>query len=47
MGGSNAGQQHVKEGMLNEIRLYLVPILLGVGIRLFDHINTSGWKTLG
>jgi dihydrofolate reductase len=44
MGGSNSAQQHVKAGLLNEIRLYLVPILLGVGIRLFDHIYTKHIK---
>jgi dihydrofolate reductase len=41
MGGANVAQQYVKAGLLNEIRLHLVPILFGEGIRLFDHIGTE------
>lgn len=36
-GGANAVQQSLKAGILDEIRIHLVPVLLGVGIRLFDN----------
>jgi hypothetical protein len=30
-----------KAGLLDEIHLHLVPVLLGEGIRLFDHLGTE------
>lgn len=33
-------QQCLKAGLLEEIHIDLVPILLGVGIRLFDHLDS-------
>jgi len=41
VGGANVAQQCISAGLLDEIRLHLVPILLGDGIRLFDHIGTK------
>lgn len=37
MGGANIVQQYIKARLLDEIQLHLVPILLGGGIRLFEH----------
>ena len=36
-GGAQTAQQFIKAGLLDEIQLHLVPVLLGVGLRLFDH----------
>jgi dihydrofolate reductase len=37
MGGAEIAQQFMKAGLLDELRLHLVPVLLGDGVRLFDH----------
>jgi dihydrofolate reductase len=37
MGGAETAQQFMKAGLLDELRLHLVPVLLGGGVRLFDH----------
>jgi dihydrofolate reductase len=37
--GSQAAQQCLKAGLLDEIQLSVVPYLLGGGVRLFDHIG--------
>ena len=39
--GSKIVQQCLKAGLLDELQLHLVPILLGSGIRLFDHLDTN------
>lgn len=39
--GSKIVQQCLKAGLLDELQLHLVPILLGTGIRLFDHLGTN------
>jgi dihydrofolate reductase len=41
LGGAHTAQQYIKAGLLDEIRIHLVPVLLGAGIRLFDHIGTE------
>ncbi len=41
MGSASIAQQCVQAGLLDEIQLHLVPMLLGGGIRLFDHIGTK------
>jgi dihydrofolate reductase len=38
-GGANIVQQCLAAGVVDEIRLHLVPVLLGAGIRLFDHLD--------
>jgi len=38
-GGANTAQQYLKAGLLDEIQIHLVPIVLGEGIRLFDHLG--------
>jgi dihydrofolate reductase len=40
-GGANVAQQYLKAGLLDEIAIHLVPILLGGGIRLFDHLGDA------
>lgn len=35
-GGANTAQQYLKAGLLDEIRIHVVPLLLGGGVRLFD-----------
>jgi dihydrofolate reductase len=37
--GSQAAQQCLRSGLLDEIWVTLVPLLLGGGVRLFDHIG--------
>ena len=34
-------QQAINAGLLDEIHIDLVPVLLGVGVRLFDHLNVA------
>ncbi|MGE5172680.1 MAG: dihydrofolate reductase family protein [Betaproteobacteria bacterium] len=40
-GGAETAQQFIKARLLDEIQIHLVPILLGGGIRLFDHIGSE------
>jgi dihydrofolate reductase len=39
--GSAVPQQCLRLGLLDEIQLHLVPVLLGAGVRLFDHLGTE------
>jgi dihydrofolate reductase len=39
LAGSQAAQQCLRSGLLDEIWIALVPLLLGGGVRLFDHIG--------
>lgn len=41
LGGANTVRQYLEAGLLDEINIDLVPILLGNGIRLFDHLSTE------
>jgi dihydrofolate reductase len=38
-GGADVAQQFLNAGLLDEIRLHLVPIILGAGTRLFDGVR--------
>jgi dihydrofolate reductase len=38
--GANTAQQCLKAGLLDEIQIHLVPVLLGEGIRLFEHLGS-------
>jgi dihydrofolate reductase len=38
MGGPTAAQQAVRAGLVDEISIHLVPVLLGAGSRLFEHL---------
>lgn len=37
--GATVTQQCIKHGLLDEIHLHVAPVLLGKGVRLFDHIG--------
>ena len=39
--GADIAQQFLSAGLLDEIQINLVPVLLGDGIRLFDHIGAE------
>ncbi len=41
LGGAYTAQQYIKARLLDEIRLHVVPILLGGGVRLFDNLGAS------
>ena len=38
---ANIAQQCIKAGLLDEIQIDLAPVLLGSGVRLFDHLGTA------
>jgi dihydrofolate reductase len=39
--GASIPQQCLRAGLLDEIQIHLVPVLLGSGVRLFDHLGTE------
>ena len=39
--GANIVQQCIKAGLVDEIGIDLVPVLLGQGVRYFDHLGTE------
>ncbi len=41
VGAANIAQQYMKAGLLDEIQIHLVPILLGGGVRLFQHLGNE------
>jgi dihydrofolate reductase len=41
VGGANVAQQCIKAGLLDEMRIHIAPLLLGQGIRLFDHLGNK------
>lgn len=40
-GGANTVRQYVEAGLVDELQLQVVPVLLGDGIRLFEHLHTG------
>jgi dihydrofolate reductase len=40
-GGANIVQQYLRAGLLDEVQIHLVPVLLGEGHRLFDHLGAE------
>lgn len=38
-GGADVAQQLIRAGLLDEIRISLVPVLFGGGLRLFEHLG--------
>jgi dihydrofolate reductase len=40
-GGANIAQQCLKAGLVDEIQIHLIPVMLGKGIRLFEHLETE------
>lgn len=45
-GGANVAQQFLRQGLIDEIVLSLVPVILGDGIRLFENIDRQIELTL-
>ena len=41
MVGASLVQQCIRAGLLDEIHVDVVPVLLGGGVRLFDHLGTE------
>ena len=41
VGAASIAQQCIRSGLLDEIHVDLVPVLLGGGVRLFDHLGTG------
>lgn len=41
VGGANVAQQYLNAGLLDEIQIHLVSIMLGGGVRLFEHLGTE------
>jgi dihydrofolate reductase len=39
MGGAEIGQQYIRDGLIDEISIHLVPALLGSGTRMFEHLG--------
>jgi len=44
-GGANTVRQYLREGLIDELHLHVVPVLLGDGLRLFEGVGT-GPRTL-
>ncbi|MFF7757818.1 dihydrofolate reductase family protein [Streptomyces griseorubiginosus] len=40
-GGAETIQQYLDRGLIDEFSITLTPVLLGAGIRLFDHIDAD------
>jgi dihydrofolate reductase len=40
-GGADIIQQYLKAGLVDEIQVHVIPLLLGAGTRLFDHIGAG------
>ena len=43
-GGANTAQQFLRAGLLDEIQLHLVPVILGAGLRLLEHLETDRFE---
>ncbi|QIN85290.1 hypothetical protein GBA63_19935 [Rubrobacter tropicus] len=41
VGAASIAQQCIEAGLLDEIHVNLVPVLLGGGVRLFEHLGTA------
>lgn len=39
--GGNVAQQFIKAGLVDEISIHLVPVFVGSGVRLFDHLGVN------
>ena len=40
-GGADVAQQYLKAGLIDEMQIYVVPVLLGDGARLFDNLGDA------
>ena len=41
IGGANTAQHLLKAGLIDEIDMDVMPVLLGAGLRLFEHLGTE------
>jgi dihydrofolate reductase len=39
MGGAEIGRQYIRAALIDEISIHLVPVLLGSGTRMFEHLG--------
>lgn len=39
VGGASIGQQLLREGLVDELQIGIMPVLLGKGLRLFEHLS--------
>jgi dihydrofolate reductase len=37
-GGANIAREYLRAGLLDEMQIHLVPVILGGGVRLFEHL---------
>ncbi len=42
VGGANVVQQYLAAGLIDEFQIHVAPVLLGDGVRLFDHLPGPG-----
>lgn len=42
--GGNVCQQFIEAGLVDEITIHLVPVFLGGGVRLFDHLSQTEFE---
>lgn len=40
-GGASTVQRYLREGLIDELQLHVVPVLLGEGLRLFEGLGTG------
>ncbi|MDX3759253.1 dihydrofolate reductase family protein [Streptomyces mirabilis] len=40
-GGASTAQQYLREGLIDELQLHVVPVLLGEGLRLFEGLGAG------
>jgi dihydrofolate reductase len=41
MGGASIGRQYIAAGLVDEIRIHLVPVLVGSDNRMFEHLGSE------
>jgi dihydrofolate reductase len=46
-GGANTIQQSLAAGLVDDIQIHVAPVLLGAGVRLFDHVGPEHVKLEG
>lgn len=40
-GGAATAQQFLRAGLVDEVQIHLVPVLMGGGLRLFEHLDST------
>jgi dihydrofolate reductase len=40
-GGANTVQQYLRAGLLDDIQIHVAPLLVGGGVRLFEHLGAN------